>query len=173
MPTLNFKEFRCVSPSPEAGDNSPYWVFFHGHPDHPTQTNFKRVRRASWDNNIDAGDFRVVNEPISKIADTRSVLLMMLIEEDDDPDLQGKRIGTLQGFFEARFKKLVDAGAKDTVALGDFMMEYWVEMIRANLKDDDVFQATVVPITKNSGPLPLIHLLNKGAYYRVRLEMSP
>ncbi len=173
MATLRLERFKCVEETDELDSDSPYFLVFHGRTDAPENAELVGVRSPSWDNEIDSGDLIQVKKAVAKEVGSKSVAVLIAIEEDDDPDfIASQEFAAFREKLKDSFEHHVGEGKTDKAWLGNQLAfeAFWYFW---DLSDgDDFIDAERIRITTFSGELPLLHLHGDGGYYKVRFATA-
>ena len=173
MATLTLKEFRCVEESDEVGWDSPYFLVFEGNPSQPaSEAQLHRVRRESWDNEIESGSFRGVNHVIGKDIAGNHLVLCALMEEDNDPDIGGAAFALVQNWMRSVFDAYRAGGSASAQQMATNMKPEFVKALKAARSNDEILGVKHVPLTPAAnGDLPLRYFYGDGGTYRVRFTL--
>lgn len=168
MAKLILNKFTCISETNEvAPSDSPYFLVFVG--DHQagsgSNCDVKLVRRASWDDQVDAGETRVVNITVSDGTDL-DLVLVALMEEDWDTDFVGQKLTQVRQWMQAMFNPLansISTGIDGTIA--ELVRTEFAKVLKLKSSNDDVVRVKRLVV---NGPgnytLSMIGAGNDGHY---------
>lgn len=86
MPDLRMLKFTVHAETTEAGQDSPYFVFFYGNVV-DKKFNVTSLRQPHWDNEANSGDTFKPNTIVVPNYDANTFVMCALMEEDDNADL--------------------------------------------------------------------------------------
>lgn len=171
MATLLLKEFRCLEESDEVDDDSPYFLVFEGNPARPaSEADLAVVRREAWDNTISSGDFRSVNQVITKDVGTNHLVLCALMEEDNDRDIAGDAFRQVRDWMRTMFDAFRASGSASANSLATNLKPEFRRALNNARTNDEIIDIVHVPVTTTDGLLPLRYLYGDGGRYKVRFE---
>jgi hypothetical protein len=171
-PRLKLKEFRCVEETDaEFGAESPHFIVFVGRRagDRPQSRTF-RIRKGAWDNQVDEGELWVANEDITGPVDGKSLVMVAMIEEDNDPDISGDRLTMLRRSLREAFRDAAKPGVTLEALAAVMTLKMTVDLGHLT-SSDEILGVKQLPITTTDGDLPLLRFNGDGARYNVRFEM--
>lgn len=175
MATLTLKEFRCVEDTDESGGESPYFIIFVG--DLITgNTEVKRIRRESWDNNVHKGELWVVNIPVVSgfsLNPSPTLVLVALLDEDDNMDISSDAINVLETFLQGRFKGFKDSGSTTvTSGISNSLRDAFSIWLSLSLGNDDQMGIKRLKVNGSPGLQPLLNYYADTGHYRVRFVIE-
>ncbi len=174
MSKLVLKRFRCIEESDEIGDDSPYFLVFHGkvhQGNMAASSGVKLVRKSAWDNTVAQGDLINANMTVLNPLSADLVLAAMM-EEDDGTDFAGFGLLVLQQWICPFFNSLGNAisGMDGTVA--NIVRTEFKRGINALDSNDDLIQVRTVVGPGIAGQPPLLRFAGDGARYDVRFAIE-
>ncbi len=171
-PRLSLKEFRCVEETDaEAGSESPYFLVFVGRRfgEH-VQSRIGRVRKGAWDDEVDEGELWKVDDEVTGPVDSRTLVLVAMLEEDHDTDVGGENITWLRGEMRKIFADVASDASLSLDQLSALMIPRFTTQINRVATNDEILGVKQLKITTSDGDLPLLKFTGDGAHYNVRFE---
>jgi hypothetical protein len=170
--TLVMHKFHCVEETDEVGSDSPYFLIFHGKASNPGACGVVKIRRESWDGEIDSGDTRVPNAVVASGIDTGSVVLVAMIEEDDGCDIGTVELTLVRSWMKAVFPAFAASNTLTPAKLGLKVAPEFAKAIDVALGNDDLLDIDRLLITKLSGQLTALQLTGDGGHYMAVFDMQ-
>lgn len=169
---LVLQDFDCVEESNEAGDDSPYFVVFIGHPGNSPSSSVVTLRKEQWDNEVSAGDHINANISVASGVNTNTLVLVALMEEDVNADIVGGDLANVQNWMKAIFQAFGSIGGISLNQLKDKVAPEFEKALKANITNDDMLGIKRLNISTSSGLLSTLKFDGDGADYRVRFKMA-
>ncbi len=174
MSKLVLKRFRCIEETDEIGDDSPYFLVFHGkvhQGNTPASSSVKLVRKSAWDNTVAQGDLVIANMTVLNPLNADLVLAAMM-EEDNDTDFAGFQLIALQAWIGNFFNSLGNAVQAIDATVANLVRSEFRKGIKALDSNDDLIQVRTVVGPGISGQPPLLRFAGDGARYDVRFTIE-
>jgi hypothetical protein len=172
MADLIFRKFRCVEETEEGGSDSPYFLIFVGRQSSSPTSSVTRVRRDAWDNEIDTGDIRVLNQKIAGGVDKNTLVLAALLEEDNDPDIAGFGTVVIQAWMQEAFKSYSASGSASVSELATKMKPEFKKAINSRLENDELVKVRWVELTTFAGSLSPLNFIGDGGHYKLYFDVA-
>jgi hypothetical protein len=152
------EETNEVSPS-----DSPYFLVYVG--DAQKQISVvERVRRESWDDNIDAGNSRAANVTFPGITHF-DLVLIALLEEDWDPDFDSVTLAQLRHWMKQN-DSLLQPGTIHTPSTFNIFRQEFTKAINTHSSNDDLLGVLRFPGNSTK------HFFGGGGHYEVKFEVN-
>ncbi len=154
--------FWCDEETNEASaSDSPYFLVYVGNAQQQTSA-VRRVRRQSWDDNVDAGEpARTVNVAFPEVV-SFDLVLIALLEEDFDPD--SGLVGNVQDWMN-NLDGLLQPTIVGTSDVINIFKQEFSKAINKFLSNDDLLGI------RRFTPPQTRHFWGGGGHYRVRFEV--
>ena len=192
MATLVLKGFQCREESDEIDNDSPYFVIFEVKTNNLLTRNqlVAVIRRRADDNTVSTGSpFRRLDAtvPLGEINE-RSVVLVALLEDDDNPDiglLTVDEAGSVAKVAESAFAQqtvqeamrfvllaFAASGVHSVMQLAEGLKPAFASAINSAVINDDLLGVAHLPIPDRLGELPLLTFRGDGSHYEVRFVLK-
>lgn len=154
--------FWCDEETSEASSSdSPYFLVYAG--DAQPQTSVvQRVRRQSWDDNVDAGEPARTANITFPTGMSFDLVLIALLEEDWDPD--SGLAGNVQNWMQ-NLNGLLQPGIGGDANVINIVRQEFKKAINNFLSNDDLIDI------RRFTPPQTRHFWGGGGHYRVRFEV--
>lgn len=144
MSKLVLKRFHCQHKNDDLGDDSLYFLVFHGRGPRNGQaaaSDVKLVRRQTWDDKVAEGETVGANNypVIDPLSD--DLVIAALLEEDWDKDFKQAKLNALRALINPFFVNLASSvltGVDGTVA--SLVQQEFVKRIKQLADNDDFIQ---------------------------------
>jgi len=151
--------FSCIEETSELSpSDSPYFLVYVGD-SQQQESDVKRVRHPSWDDNIDAGEGRTAN--VDFTVGGFDLVLIALLEEDWDNDFLTAKVNDVRNTM-SNLDGLLQPMVLET-QLPEFTMAF-SNAIKKNCVNDDLIKMRRVFNNQT------LNFKGDGAHYRVRFE---
>ena len=174
MSKLILRRFRCREETDEVGDDSPYFLVFHGRARQGStsaSSSVKLVRKSAWDHTVAEGELIIANMTVLDPLSVDLVLVAMM-EEDHGTDFSGAQLERLRGWICPFFNGLADAVASLDSKLLGLVRDEFRRGIRALNSNDDLITVRTVVGPGVAMPPPLLRFAGDGGRYDVRFAVN-
>lgn len=152
--------FWCDDVTGVSGSDSPYFLVYAGDAQN-TKSVVKRVRKSSWDDNVDAGEpARSATVSFPELS-SLDLVMVALLEEDWDPDenLASKVHGWMDNLDGLIFASQSDGNVRK------IFRDEFIKAIKNKSDNDDLVNAHRFSV---SGTVK--HYFGDGGHYRVKFD---
>jgi hypothetical protein len=172
MSTLILDRFTCVVESDEAGDDSPYFVFFTGSSSAPMNAQLKTVRDPKWDNNVSDSNNVKSGATVATGVGSETLVLCALMEEDVNPDIMPGTAAfvTVQNNMRVWMQALSGSGAASAATLAGQLVSEFAKQLSSHTTNDEVLGVRRIPITALGTSFDYF---GDGSHYRVFFRKTP